>query len=94
MKSTVNVVIFANGSFRENFGKIFHVGLFSRYNSYFLHKGIWVLFSRRGYFREEYQSAKNAKITPTRTFPYLQYLFEYVYMWIAFSNTLSTIHFV
>ena len=28
---------------------------------------------RAGVFREEYQSAKNAKISPTRKFPRLQY---------------------
>ena len=53
-------------------------GLFSRYYSYFLHKGIWVLFSRWGYFREEDKSAKNAKITPTRKFPRLQYSKDHI----------------
>ena len=43
---TVNVVIFAGGKFRETVGKTFQGGgLFSQYYSYFLHKGIWVLFS-------------------------------------------------
>ena len=45
---------------------------FSRFYSYFLHKGIWVLFSRGDNFREE---DKNAKITHTRNFPRLQYLY-------------------
>ena len=72
-RNTVNVVIFAGGKFRENIGKTFCVGVISRYYSYFLHKGIWVLFSRGGNFREEDKSAKNAKITPTRKFPRLQY---------------------
>ena len=74
---TVNVVIFAGGNFRENVDKTFHVGviftIFSWYYSYFLHKGIWVLFSRGGNFREEDKSAKNVKITPTRNFPGLRY---------------------
>ena len=34
---------------------------------------MWVLFSRGGNFRNEGKSAKNAKITPTRKFPRLQY---------------------
>ena len=45
---TVNMVIFVGGKFRKNVGKIFHVGKFSQYYSYFLHKDIWVLFSRGG----------------------------------------------
>ena len=49
---TVNVVTFAGGKFREKVGKTFHVGLFSQYYSYFIHKGIWVLFSPLGNFRE------------------------------------------
>ena len=47
-------------------------GYFSRYYSLFLHKGIWVLFSRGGNFREE---DKNTKITPMRKFPRLQLLY-------------------
>ena len=42
-------------------------------NSYFLHTGKWVLFSRGGNFREEDKSAKIAKLTPMRKFPRLQY---------------------
>ena len=59
---TVNVVIFAGGKFRANVGKTFHMKLFSRYLSYFLHEGIWVLFSRGG-FCEEDHSAK-PRISP------------------------------
>ena len=61
----------------ENFAKMlarhFTWGSCSRYYSYFLDKGIpvWVLFSRGGNFHED-QSAKNAKITPTRKIPCLQ----------------------
>ena len=39
----------------------------------FLIKSLWVLFSRGGNFREEGNIAKNAKFTPTRKFPRLQY---------------------
>ena len=60
--------------FRGNVGKTFHLGVFSRNYSYFLHKFIWVLFSRGGNIREEDKSAKNMKITPTQKFPRLQYL--------------------
>ena len=43
----------------------------------YLHKVMWVLFSRRGFFREKVNIAKNAKITPTRKFPRLQYYKEH-----------------
>ena len=67
---TVNMVIFAGGKFRENIGKTFHVGvIFTILDfSFFLHKGIWVLFSHGGNFRKEDKSAKNAKITPKQKF--------------------------
>ena len=65
---TVNVVIFAGGKFRENVGKTFHAGVIFTILLFFLYKVIWVLFSRGGNFREEDQSAKIAKITPTRKF--------------------------
>ena len=58
-------------SLEENFAKMlarhFSLGKFSRYYSYFLHKGI--LFSRGGNFREEDKSPKYVKITPTQKFP-------------------------
>ena len=57
------MVIFAGGKFGENVCKTFHVGYISRCYSFFLQKGIWVLFSRGGNFREEHKSVKNAKIT-------------------------------
>ena len=60
------VVIFAGGKFRENVGKTFHVGVISRNYSYFLHKCIWVSFSRGSNFRKEDKSQKNANITPTQ----------------------------
>ena len=50
--STVNVVIFAGGKFRENVGKTFHVGVIFTILLIFPHKGIWFLFSRGGNFRE------------------------------------------
>ena len=40
----------------------------------------------RGNFRKEGHIAKNAKITPTRVFPRLQYLTE-LYMTSIFINT-------
>ena len=49
---TINVVIFAGGNFAKMLARYFTWGLFSRYYSYFLHKGIRVLFSRGGNFRE------------------------------------------
>ena len=70
------MVIFAGGKFRDYVIKVtvhFTWGKFSRYYSYFLHKGTWVLFSHGGNFRAGHKSAKNAKITPTRKFPRLQY---------------------
>ena len=39
------------------------------FSSYFIHNGIWGLFSRGGNYREEDKRAKNAKITPTQKFP-------------------------
>ena len=73
-QNTVNVVIFAGGKFRENIGETFHVGVIFTILLLFLQNGIWVFFSRGGNFRGEDQNAKNAKITPTRKFPRLQYL--------------------
>ena len=73
---TVNMVIFAGGKFREDIVKTFHVGVIFTIillHLYFLHKGIWVLFSHWGNFLEEDNSAKNTKITPTQKFPRLQY---------------------
>ena len=52
--------------FRENVGKTFHVDVIFTILLLFLHKGIWVLFSRGGNFCEEDKSAKNAKITPLK----------------------------
>ena len=49
----VNVVIFPGGKFCENVGKdISRGGEFSGYYSYFLHKGIWVLFLCGAYFHK------------------------------------------
>ena len=59
---------------RKCWQDISHGGNFHDSTPYFLHKGIWVLLSRGGNFREEDKSAKNAKITPTRKFPRLQYV--------------------
>ena len=67
---TVNVVILAGGKFREKIGKTFHVGVIFTF-SFFLHKGIWVLFLCGGNFREEdkrqirknYPHAKISRLT-------------------------------
>ena len=59
---TVNVVILLGENFAKILARHFMWGKFSR--SYFLHKGIWVLFSRGSNFCEEDKSAKNAKIPP------------------------------
>ena len=61
---TVNMVIFAWGKFRENIGKTFSRG--GNFHSYFLHKGIWVLFLHGGNFCAD---NKSAKITPVQKFP-------------------------
>ena len=50
---TVNMVIFAGGNLSEMLARYFTWGKFSRYESFLIHKGIWVLFLRGGYFREE-----------------------------------------
>ena len=63
--NTVNMVIFTGGKVRENAGKTFHVGVI--FTILLLYKGIWVLFSCRGNFRDEREN------TPTRKFPRLQY---------------------
>ena len=44
--------------------KHFMWGLFSRHYAYFLHKGIWVLFSRGGNFREEGTNVKKRENDP------------------------------
>ena len=67
---TVNVVIFAGGKFCENVGKTFHIGVIFRIHSYFLHKGLCILFSYGDNFREGDKSVKNVKINPTRKFPH------------------------
>ena len=60
----------------ENFAQMlarhFTWGYFSGFYSYFLHKGIKVLFSCGGNLRKD-KSVKNAKITPMRECPHLQY---------------------
>ena len=61
------------GILRKMLARHFTWRLFSRYYSYFLHKGLWVLFSCRGNFRDKDESVKNVKITPTQKFPSLQY---------------------
>ena len=43
---TVNMVIFIGGKVCKMLERHFTLGLFSQYNSYVLHKDIWVLFSR------------------------------------------------
>ena len=48
---TVNLAIFAGETFAEMLARYFTWGKFSRYDSFFLHKGIW--FFAWGYFREE-----------------------------------------
>ena len=65
LQPTVNMVIFARGKFRENVGKTFHVGvIFIIFNSYFLHKGIWVSFSLGDNFCKEDESIKYSGSIP------------------------------
>ena len=52
---------------------LLHGGNFHDTAHFFLHRVIWVLFWRGGNFRKEVDIAKNAKITPMRKFPHLQY---------------------
>ena len=62
---TVNVVIFAGGKCRKMLTRHFMWGLFSGSYSYFLHKGIWVLFSCWGNFHKE---TKRQKLEKRKTF--------------------------
>ena len=61
-KITINMNIFTGGKFckKKNGAGGMGGGVI------FLHKGIWVLFSRGGNFHEEDKIVKNTKITPTR----------------------------
>ena len=68
--------------------RLFTWGLFSRYYPKFLHKGVWVLFSRGGNFREEDKSAKNAKITPREIF-YVNSINECQTVWGKTSHALK-----
>ena len=67
------MVISLGKNFAKMLARHFTLGWFSWKYSYFLHKCIWVLFSCGGNFREEDNSSKNAKITPTGKFSRLQY---------------------
>ena len=83
----VNMVIFAGGKFAKMLPRLFTWGQFSRYFSDFLNKEIWALFSCGGNFCEEDNIAKNAKITPTRKFPRLQYCFPHVSQLVSMSGS-------
>ena len=67
--STVNVVIFAGGKFRENVSKTFHVGVIFPILLLFpseRHMGFifaWGLFSRRRQKREKRENYPHAKIS-------------------------------
>ena len=73
-RHTVNVVISAGGKFRENVGKTFYVGvIFTILLLLPSYRYMGLIFAWVFFFREEDISAKNAKITPTRELPRLQY---------------------
>ena len=65
--TTVNLVIFAGGKFRENYGKTFHVGLSFMIILLFLIKSYGFIFAQ-GNFREESNIMKNVKVTLTQKF--------------------------
>ena len=62
---TVNVVNFAGVTFREKVGKTFHMGEIFTITLFYIHKVIWALFSRKGYFSEEtnHKNYPNMKIS-------------------------------
>ena len=86
---------FCRGEISRKCWQDFTWGLFSRYFSYFLHKGMCILFSRGGNFCKEDKSANNAKIMPTRKFPRLQYnklKCHCAFLWVCVCVCLSGSH--
>ena len=81
--------------FAKILARHFTWGYFSRYHSYFLHKGIWVIFSRGGNFRKKDKctkkhenfhvystcSIKRAAYFPTFPFRASNYLATWSYSW-------------
>ena len=72
--NTVNVVILDGGNFAKMLARHFTWALFSRTTPISFIKAYEFIFAW-GNFREEDQSVKNAKITRTRNFQRLKYIF-------------------